>query len=557
MATISYKCDTCKREIELVENKQGFTVVGKCVITEGCLGRLYRTGRNPNNVRESAPSFVEGMANYVPRRALHTHKQPLPSNVWEIEHNMGVLPAVFAYATQTDGKLTLIDNSTYTVEPESKNKLNLKFNTRYTGVAQCVARSTVPIVPNTLPPADSLFQVSSDGIFTIAVPMYIVYTFGPNKGQSFNVCTSNKPVQLEIEVTRPNEESFVCFEDVPNVISNKSPWSTWGEVIVGKRKNYCVRSLEILKMKVFGSANLRAEDIPDGTRIRITRIDYGDGVRRPIHTRSLLSLLSKAPYQQADKIKDQLVDIGEMVGSNPDYFVYMNGEFMVDNSLVETTYPDISRVLHNALPPPPPSPTPSPSITPSVTGTITPTPTPTVTPNPTLTPTPTATMKVTPTATVTVTPTTSVSATPAVTPTMTVTPTITPSVTPSLPLVGIISAGTDTSSLCGNTVPLIGSVLGNNDPSRLSFLWEQIDGPAVVIDDPTSMVTFYTYNQSSDRTFRLWANKGQLNQAYDDVTVYGTPSSGVDLYSNIRNVDAVPPNYDLFVGPISGFEELT
>ena len=36
MATINYKCDQCKRETELVENSTGFTIIGKCNITEGC-----------------------------------------------------------------------------------------------------------------------------------------------------------------------------------------------------------------------------------------------------------------------------------------------------------------------------------------------------------------------------------------------------------------------------------------------------------------------------------------------------------------------------------------
>ena len=32
MATIDFKCDTCKREITLAENPLGMTVFAKCVI---------------------------------------------------------------------------------------------------------------------------------------------------------------------------------------------------------------------------------------------------------------------------------------------------------------------------------------------------------------------------------------------------------------------------------------------------------------------------------------------------------------------------------------------
>ena len=384
MATISYKCDTCKRETEIVENKTGFTVVGKCNITEGCLGRLYKTARNPNNVRESSPTFVEGLANYIPRRALFQYSQTLPKDTWEVTHDMGVLPATFVYIDQPDGTLKPLDIEEYTVSPNGKNKITVTFNSKVTGTIQCVARSTVPMVPNTLPPPETLFQVSTNGFITLAVPKFITYTSGPNIGNSYNVCASSNSIKIDIEISKPNEDSFVCTESIPNVLDNRSPWNAWNEVLIAKRRNYCVRTVEILKMKVFGTANLKASDIPNGTRMRFLSIDYGDGITRPINTRSVMALLSKAPYQYADKIKDQLVDIGEMQGSTPDYFVYIDGEISIDNSLVEKTYPDISRVISLPTPSPTPSPsafaspTPSPSVTAS--GTPQPTVTPTITP---------------------------------------------------------------------------------------------------------------------------------------------------------------------------------
>lgn len=49
----------------------------------------------------------------------------------------------------------------------------------------------------------------------------------------------------------------------------------------------------------------------------------------------------------------------------------------------------------------------------------------------------------------------------------------------------------------------------------------------MVIDNPNALDTFFTYTVSADRTFRLWANRGMASEVYDDVTVYGTPSSNV------------------------------
>ena len=130
MATISYNCDTCKRQIEILEQPQGFTVVGKCVITEGCIGRLYRTARNPNNVRESAPNYVEGLNNFVPRRAFFEFQQTISTDKWTVNHNMGVLPSIFVYVLDNNNEYVLLDNEEYTINPTSKNSLYLKFDNR-------------------------------------------------------------------------------------------------------------------------------------------------------------------------------------------------------------------------------------------------------------------------------------------------------------------------------------------------------------------------------------------------------------------------------------------
>lgn len=432
MATISYRCDTCKRSIELVEQPQGFTVVGKCVITNGCIGRLYRTERNPNNVRESAPTYVAGLDNYVPRRAFYEFNQTLSSNNWKVTHNMGILPSTTVYLREEDGSHTKIDNNTYKVTPVDKNTIMVSFTNKVRGIIQCIAKSTVPIVPSTVAPESEQFQVSSSSVITIALPKYLTQMRGiipqpsipmvtptvtpsPTPTQTpvnlpLNLCNDENIIQLEIEITKPNEEPFVCFEDVDNFMDSRSPWNGWGEVLVGKRRNYCIRTIDLLKMKVFGDANLRASDIPDGTRIRFLRIDYGTGRKEAIPSRGLLMLLAKKPYAYADKIKDRLVDVGELLGDTPDYFVYRGGELFLDETKVERSYPDISRVIYQVAPPQP-SPTPTPtvtltiSVTPSLSATPSPSVTPTLSATPTISNTPVTTQSPTPTPTSSVTPT--------------------------------------------------------------------------------------------------------------------------------------------------------
>lgn len=410
MATISYRCDTCKRAIELVENPQGFTVVGKCVITNGCVGRLYRTERNPNNVRESTPNYVPGLDNYIPRRAFYEFAQTIASEKWKVPHNMGLLPSTFVYLQQEDDSFALTDNSAYKVTPIDKNTIMVAFPTKTRGIIQCVAKSTVPLVPPTVTPETVQLQVSANGIITFAIPKYLTQirgqipqvsattvtpTLTPSPtpthtpiSMPLNLCEKSNVIQIEIEIIKPNEDPFVCFEEVENYTDNRSPWNGWSEVLVGKRRNYCLRTIDLLKLKVFGNANFQPGDIPDGTRIRFLRIDYGTGRKEAIPSRGLLMLLAKSPYAYADKIKNRLVDISELIGENPDYFVYRSGELFLNEAKVERSYPDISRVIYQAAPPQP-SPTPTPTLTPTMTPTISVTPSLSATPSISATPAPT------------------------------------------------------------------------------------------------------------------------------------------------------------------------
>jgi len=77
--------------------------------------------------------------------------------------------------------------------------------------------------------------------------------------------------------------------------------------------------------------------------------------------------------------------------------------------------------------------------------------------------------------------------------------------------------------ICGVTVPLEAVVVG--EPFGNAFLWEQLSGPVVTIDDPTAIVTFFTQAGGGDKVFRFWINKGDANQQFDDLLVSDTPQS--------------------------------
>lgn len=420
MATITCKCDTCKRSIEIVENPHGLTVIGKCTITNGCRGRLRQVERNPNTVRGANPTIQPGLDNYTPRKAYAQHIQALSNVRWTVDHDMGVLPAVYVYFPDENGKYIQQDVNSFRVEALNSNTIYIHFESPQKGIAQCVARSSETVKPDTYEPEEKSRQVSAKGVITIGVPRYLTQISPLPSAITVNVpydlCVQGSKIKLEIEVTRPNEEPSVCFQELDNHIDVRSPWNGWTSIHLEARRDYCLRTAAVLKLRSFGRADLVADDIPNGTRIRFLRIDYGTGVPQKIPSRGLMMFLADSPYEYIDKDKDNVIDVGELVGESPDYFTYIDGELYLPERLIEKTYPIIERASVPIVPPQP-SATPTPTVTMSLPPSLTPTPTISLTPTLTRTPIPSST--VTPTVT------------PTITPTITTTATLTPTPTPT------------------------------------------------------------------------------------------------------------------------------
>lgn len=426
MATITYKCNVCDREIDLLENKQGLTTFAKCVITYGCKGKLLSIHRNPDNIRESFPAEVAGLEDYSPRNVLFNYTQTLPANIWVIDHDLNTAPAVSAYVYNQSNVLTELDPKEYKILTVSSNQLKLVFNGTFTGKAQLVSRNSIKNNPVGIPNSTALTQVTSNGYFVFAIPKYLTKfdyppTLLPPPGLPYDL--HSVPVRIEVSIKKPNEEEEICTEYLTNSLSN-TPWNGWNEVLIRKRRNYYLFSKSILAFRTLGGETVKFSDIPDGTQLKITRIDYGTGVLQPLETESLFIMLSNSPYTTNDKIKNLLVDVGDMVDNTIDYFTYKTSDFFVDQSNVDKTYPDIVRVANTAV-----TPTPSPTVTPTITPTISVTPT----LGPIVSPTPMASLTPTPSTTRTplVSPSPTPSKTPLPSPTGTPSPSITPSHTPA------------------------------------------------------------------------------------------------------------------------------
>lgn len=396
MATILYKCDTCEREIALTENKFGLTVFSKCVITEGCKGTLYKLSRNANTVREDLdfPPVVQGLNDYTQRRAFFEKNITISSNPWKIEHNMGVAPAVSVYFTdETTGEQYEVDADDYVITTVDKNNLEISFSGQRKGIVHLVARSSVPREIETVTEDEVLFQVSHDGYMDFAVP--IVANDGGDK-----ISTSDINISLEIEIQVPsNPINVVSGEYLLDGQDPASPWFGWDTILLRKRRAFVTKNMQILDFFTPAYPDITAlSDIPDGTTFKIQQIQFTDTLRS-IESRLLFLLLSQEPFQAPDKIRNQIVDVGELLIASSNTFIVFDGEVFVAEANLERMYPRIEEIDPPTLdftPTPTPSVTPTFTVTPSQTPnpTTTPAVTPTPTPGPTVTPTPSVTPSV-------------------------------------------------------------------------------------------------------------------------------------------------------------------
>lgn len=397
MATNTYKCTICKRQVERVENVNGLDVFSKCIITDGCRGKLRKTGRNLDNIRESFPSFESDLTDYAPRNSFARHTQSIESSSWVVNHGLNCDPEVVVFVKSDNGKYVPLDCALFESKPLSNVSSRLTFSTPVSGIAHLIARSSSVASTKGVTVATPSTQVTVGGSFVFALPKYITKD---SSGRSITM-DLNDPIgdiKVEIILEKPNEEEIFCFEKLQGML-DVTPWSGISEILVAKRKSYYLRTKNILDFSTFGNPDLKFSDIPEGTRLRFVNVDYGTGVTQPVESRGLLVLLSTAPYGFTDKIRNKFLDIGELASSGT-YLSYSNGEFYVASSTIERTYPPIEIARKVGPEPPLPSPTPTPTVsptisitptntvTPTVTRTSTPTPTPTTTPTPTVSPEP-------------------------------------------------------------------------------------------------------------------------------------------------------------------------
>lgn len=238
MAVITYQCSTCKRQIDLVQNQEGLEWVGHCNITLGCRGTLYQVDVKPDFTRGTPTPNVVGLKNWVQRKVLFNFTQAVARSEWVIEHDLGTAPAVVVFINQPtqEDPTAQVEILPEEILYDNENKLTLVFPTSYSGIAQCIARSSNPdlLAPRPVPPVSTkapTIQLSNQGVLTIATKILSVGN------------PTNMSVTLAYRLGSNDVSTNITYT-ASNTPANLSPWEDTNTVII-KGKSYTVRTFNI------------------------------------------------------------------------------------------------------------------------------------------------------------------------------------------------------------------------------------------------------------------------------------------------------------------------
>lgn len=333
MAVVTYRCDTCDRQIEFQHNKQGVEIMDRCTITLGCRGSLFPIEFNSlQAVSRTFPRDVEGLVNYTQRKVLFTHDQTFFAKLWNVKHNLNAIPTVQVHTfepTQDGLSLELREVDPLEIIFIDGDNLDVRFAAARTGVAQCIARSAnLDIIPNEpLPRA-----------FTNATP-----------GSELTIATLRHENVYHIIASFVNlkgtVETQITFE-FTDATTIRSPWVHSKRVLING-KIYTARSVNI--GNILANAN-----IEDGASFYFKQQFINDTIStppdaglQPIGTDDVIILLSNPPFQQFDIDTRQYFTISNALNrtAGAQSLFFSQRELFVYEDKLVSTYPPIRTIV--------------------------------------------------------------------------------------------------------------------------------------------------------------------------------------------------------------------
>lgn len=248
---MGYQCSTCKRTINLIQNKAGLDHVGNCNITLGCRGQLIQQQVYLDFIRGNIPTPVVGLKNWVQRQILFNFTQTVLRQTWVITHNLGILPSVQVYVNVPlpGNETNLVEILPTEIVYNTDDQLTLTLPAAYIGIAQLIGRASNPDILNPRPrPAPvttaPTIQLTNEGEITIASR---VSTIDIPLGLVNPVTGLPNPIAglpLTMTFTPSTGQQLTVGYVASNIKSQLSPWSDVDRVLF-KGKVYTVRTFNV------------------------------------------------------------------------------------------------------------------------------------------------------------------------------------------------------------------------------------------------------------------------------------------------------------------------
>lgn len=346
MAIVVYKCDTCKRTTQVVQNIYGLDTVQRCTCTLGCRGKLIQDEVLADFIRPSLPDNVPGLTNWQQRKVLFNFTQPIASQTWTIEHDLGTLPVVQVLVNQPTSQdpnnmVMIID---YHLVIVNADVITITFDRPYSGTAQLVARSSDPTLLQQTsfeppPVSQAPIQLTNSARFILATRLD---KFGANTGFNINL----------LYTSSSGQDTSVTYASS----TNQDTLTSWSDVsrVVIKGKVYVLREFTGL------TADMTTGIIPSGTKFRFKGfdvtldsindyvVDASDQtleVPPLINAGDILMLLSASPFGSVDKVTNEYIDVTSVTTTqNIGTLYYSNLEFFALPAIVKNIYPPIRSV---------------------------------------------------------------------------------------------------------------------------------------------------------------------------------------------------------------------
>ena len=311
MSIVVYQCDTCSRKIEIPREVNSVETAGNCVITEGCLGRMFQVSLLEDFIRGKPLTPDEKLTDKIKKSSLYNRNVSVPRITWKINHQMRAfpLPVVMVDRPTTSNPNYQIRKEPAEIKYLDENTVLLTFDRAESGSVQLVAFESIRSAQST---------VDNTTITTRRVS----YGTGNRTTLTIAIRPGFGAVNIPVSVKITTNNKAIIYQEwhASSSLTINSPWRSYSSVVIGGYE-YELRDLTAM-----------VSSIPNGSTVEL--ISINDTAVKDYDMDTVLVLLSVSPYGIFDlNLREAFIPTGQMTMSS--------GFLSVRQTDIKQFYPEI------------------------------------------------------------------------------------------------------------------------------------------------------------------------------------------------------------------------